>query len=302
MLKFRNRFVLLIVMSGMLYSTIAESALIRGGGRGSKTSTAPQSYYLIDAADTVMGPYGVTLSASNFDSVMRQSPNYGFTSGNQHLLPVPGRDCYEEMDYDTYNSIPPQYLPVWDGCSYAFYDDENLFAFGSFFAYLVGAASYDITWTLSNAAGQMWQFTGDDSYIDHAGGSQLIYYDDWGSPVYSDKGMVFLNAAIPFDMPVGEYDITLDVTMQSGTNKTFFYYQDEHNALPVDCITVTDPDDFCFVSSGLYASDTLTFSVNSGFTETVRIMARVENVSAPAMLGSWAIAVLFTIRRRRVKQ
>lgn len=299
MLKFRNRVLLLVVMSGMLYSTIAESALIRSGGRGSPTSTAPQSYYLIDDADTIMGPSGITLSADNYGSVMSQSPNYGFTSGNQHLLPVPSQGCYEEMDWGTYTSIPPQYLPVWDGCSYEFYDDENIFAFGSFFAYLVGAASYDITWTLSNDAGQMWQFTDSDTSIDHAGGSQLIYYDDWGNPVYSERGMVFLNAAIPFDMPVGEYDITVDVTMQSGSDKTFFYYQDEHSGLSIDCITVTDPDDLCFVSSGLYASDTLTFSVNGGFTETLRIMARAEEVAAPTMLGMWAFAAFIAIRRRR---
>lgn len=301
MLKFRNRVLLLVVMSGMVYSTIAESALIRGGGRGSPTSTAPQSYYLINDADTVMGPYGTTLSAYDYQTVMSQAPKYGFTSGNQHLLPVPGRGCYQEMDYDTYNNTPPEYLPVWGGCSYEFYTDENLFAFGSFFAYLVGAASYDITWTLSNAAGQMWQFTDADTSIDHTGGSQYLYTDEYGYQEYSEQGMVFLNAAIPFDMPVGEYSITVDVTMHSGSDKTFFYYQDEHSGLSVDCMTVTNPDDFCFISGGLYASDTLTFSVNQGFTETLRIMARSQEVAAPAMAGAWAFAALFMFQRRRRK-
>lgn len=148
----------------------------------------------------------------------------------------------------------------------------------------------------------MWQFIGDDFYIDYVGGSQFIYYDDWGSLVYLDKGMVFLNVVILFDMLVGEYDIILDVIMQLGINKMFFYYQDEYNVFLVDCIIVMDFDDFCFVSLGFYVLDMFIFSVNSGFIEIVWIMERVENVFVLVMLGLWVIVVLFIICCRCVKQ
>ncbi|GGF68122.1 hypothetical protein [Alteromonas lipolytica] len=300
MLKFHTSLVLFTVLAGLLYSTIAESALIRGGGRGSKTSTAPQSYYLIEDANTVVGPDGITLSANNYQSVLGSSPRHYFTDGNQHLIPVPDQDCYEEMDWSTYESIPPEYLPDWNGCSYEFYTDESLFTFGSFFAYLPGAASYDILWTLTNQNGDAWEFTGSDTFIDHEGGNHLIYYNDFNNPIYSNAGMVFLDAVIPVDMPMGDYTIDLSVTMQSGSDKTFFYYQDEHSPLSVDCTTVVEPDDFCFVSSGLYASDSLTFNVQGGFTETLTIKARVQDVAAPATFSLWACLAFLVVRRRRL--
>jgi len=291
-----NKILKLLIVSCLIVSFVVDAALLRRGGRGSETSTSPNTYYLIDDSWVVLDPDGFpTLNANTYDDAFSASPGKSTTSGKYKLLVVPFDGCAEEYSFGDYDGVPPDFLPVWDGCDWEFTEDERLFAYGDFPLYLDGAFDYDIKFTISSATGDTWVLDGSDTYVDTTGGTAL---PDGGT---SNKGMVFLDAVRPTDLGPGDYTISVSVEMLSGADKTFFHYRDGHSSLNVNCepTGLPAPDDFfCFVSGGLDVSDSLSFSAD--FSETLRILPGIVKVSAPAtgliLFSSLGILVL---RRRR---
>ena len=284
-----------MILSLLVVSFLAESALVRRGGRGSETSTSPNSYYLIDDSWVVLDPDGYpTLDAYTFQDAFSDSSRKSTTSGKYKLLVVPFDGCAEEYTYGTYENVPPEFLPDWGGCSWEFTENERLIAYGDFPLFLEGAFDYNVVFTITNENGDIWELSGDDTYVDTNGGTLLADGSVTG------QGMAILDAERPADLGPGEYTISVSVEMISGPNQTFFHYEDENSGLNVDCVSIVDPDDFCFISGGLRASDTLSF--NADFSETLRIFPNVVSVNAPAtifLLLSSTLLLVFRNNKRK---
>ncbi|WP_299073232.1 hypothetical protein [uncultured Paraglaciecola sp.] len=282
-----NKFFKILIVCCLVTSFVTQAKLIRGGGRGSETSTSPNSYYLIDDSWVVLNPNGSpTLDGYTYNDAFSASPRKSTTSGKYDLLVVPFDGCAEEYTYDTYEGVPPEFLPDWGGCTWEFTENERLFVYGDFPLYLENAFDYEVVFTITNDSGDRWDISGNDTYVDTSGGTVL---EDGGE---TNTGMVILDAQRPANLGPGEYKITVSVEMFSGPNKTFFHYQDENSGLNVDCVPTAGPDDFCFVSSGLNASDTLSFSAD--FSETFRIV-----VDSPNSVSLCVSAMLLIFYRRR---
>jgi hypothetical protein len=289
-----NKFFKVMIASCLVVSFMTDATLRRFGGRGSETSTSPNSYYLIDDSWVVLYPGGgLTLDANNYNDAFRASPRQSTTFGKYKLLVVPFNGCAEEFSFGTYAGVPDEFLPVWDGCTWEFTEDDRLFAYGDFPLYLEGAFDYNIVFSITNDSGDRWELMGTDTYADKIGGSLLPDGDT------SSEGMVFLDAKRPKDLVPGEYSVSVSVEMISGPDKTFFHYQDENSGLNVGCVTILTPDDFCFVSGGLRESETLSFTAD--FSETLRILPSIVSVNIPnsisLLFGS--LCLMFYQRKKR---
>lgn len=292
-----QRWLKLMVTGCLLCSFVAESAIIRNGGRGSETSTSPNSYYLIDDGLLTTHPLTGELVIEGYSasSVLSSSPRKSTTSGKYKLLVVPFDGCATEYDFGFYYGVPPEFQPNFGGCEWQFSEDERLFVYGDFPMFLPGAFAYDIKFTISDNAGTQWVLDGADTYVDNVGGAPL---PDGG---YSNQGMVFLDAQRPADLVAGEYTISVSVTMFSGPNSSFHHYYDENSGYQVACEDVADPSgamqEFCFVASGISQSDTLSFSAD--FAETLRIVPANAPASLALFMGGLC---LMTLRRTRLKK
>jgi hypothetical protein len=129
-----NRMFSLLLVSLLFISSIADAALIRGGGFGSSTSSEAQNFYRI--ANDQLDALGV-------------KPSFSFTdretliSGQIPLFAVP-TDCYVDISFP-----PPGF--VNDPCYYQFFQNELLQFEGYMAMFFPSATQMDLVWTLTGA-------------------------------------------------------------------------------------------------------------------------------------------------------
>jgi len=137
-----NRMFYLLPVSMLFLSFFADAALIRGGGKGTESSSEAQNFYRI--ADTYIDALGVK---PGFSATDRET----LVNGKIPLFAVP-TDCYVDVTI-----MPPDFEN--DPCYYQFYQNELLQFEGYMAMYFENAPLMDLVWTLSGA-GYSQSFSG----------------------------------------------------------------------------------------------------------------------------------------------
>ncbi|WP_372627767.1 hypothetical protein [Arsukibacterium sp.] len=189
------RFFHLLLLSLLFGSSVVEAELIRGAGRGSETSTSPQSYALYDNSFMRDGYLQAGAPAIN---------RVSFTSGDLPLLAVP-RDCWLIMPYDSFP--PPEYWQE-EPCYYQFYQDEQLDFESALIWDFPSAFAADFRWTLTQGE-QSWTFA--------------ALRENGFNPA----------ALMPSDLLPGAYSLTFNSTFYSGLERDFYYRNNRDECFPV---------------------------------------------------------------------
>ena len=189
------RFFKYAVVLLLFCSFLAEAALVRGAGRGSETSTSPQSYGLFD--NSYFTDSYLLASAPAINRV-------SFTSGELPLLAVP-RDCWLIMPYDSFP--PPEYWQE-EPCYYEFEQGEQLDFESALIWDFPSAFAADFSWTLTQGE-QSWTFA-------------ALRENDFNPA-----------ALMPDDLLPGEYWLTFNSTFYSGAERDFYYRNDRDECFPV---------------------------------------------------------------------
>jgi hypothetical protein len=129
-----NRMFSLLLVSLLFISSIADAALIRGGGNGNESSSDAQTFYRI--ADDQVDALGVKTNFTWTDSET-------LVSGNIPLFAVP-TFCYIDITFQ-----PPGF--VNDPCYYQFFQNELLQFEGYMAMFFPSATQMDLVWTLTGA-------------------------------------------------------------------------------------------------------------------------------------------------------
>ncbi|MAD76615.1 MAG: hypothetical protein CML20_17810 [Rheinheimera sp.] len=179
----------------LLCSFLADAALVRGAGRGSETSTSPQSYALYDNSFIRDGYLQAGAPFIN---------RVSFTSGDLPLLAVP-RDCWLIMPYDSFP--PPEYWQE-EPCYYEFLQGEQLDFESALIWDFPSAFAADFSWTLMQGE-QSWTFA--------------ALRENGFNPA----------AVMPDELLPGAYSLTFNSTFYSGAERDFYYRNDRDECFPV---------------------------------------------------------------------
>lgn len=187
------RFVKYAVLGLLFCSFVAPAELIRGAGRGSETSTRPQSYGLFDNSFIKDGYLQAGAPAIN---------RVSFTIGDLELLAVP-EDCWLITDL-----LPPPEYWQEEPCYYQFRYGEQLDFEGALLWDFPSAFAAEFSWTLTQGE-QSWTFS--------------ALRENGFNPA----------AAMPDDLVPGEYWLTFNSAFYSGPDQDFYYRNDRDDCFPV---------------------------------------------------------------------
>ena len=261
-----NKIFKILITSCLIISFVSDAKLIRGGGRGSETSSTADTYYLInDIHRNSVGIDTAYFEAGGFPSA--------YVSGGVDLAYAAPTDCvdYSIIAENENRKAAGVELLEEEPCIWEFQQDENLSVFGAYLIFLADPALIDVRWTISNGV-MDWTLAGD--------------IDNTGTPL--------LSAPIPFDMDIGDYWATVTITQNSGPDASF-YKQNVHDSNIVDCDdTVTPP----VCGYNLSSSD---FYRSTSFSEILRIVPTTITVNAPATLLIYISGFMAFMRIRRRK-
>lgn len=259
-----NKIFRILIASCLIISFVSDAKLIRGGGRGSETSSTSDDYYLID--DIHRNSVGIDeayFEAGAFPSVT-------ISGGIDTAFAAP-TECvdYSIIEENQRREDAGVELLVEEPCIWEFEQNENLVLFGDFLLYFADADLIDVNWLISDGVND-WNFAGTVN-------PDKNYFLPDGE--LADKaGMVFLDAPIPFDMGVGDYTVSVQVTQFSGSEASF-YSLNTHNSASFNCDDTVNPN-ICGYT--LSAMDSLS---SHSENEILKIVSQSAiSVSSPSMV------------------
>lgn len=250
-----------------LFHAFADAGLVRNGGRGAVSSSGNDRIFLAD--DSFINSIGLGV---DFTTIEQRSKNIaldGLLSTPQECVRVFG--SFEELDQETrFNNFMS--LP----CYYEFNQDEprlQMTGFGPLLFNQIDRA--DITWTFTQT-----------------GMPAISVVQDVNAIVGNE---VLLDVLMPPSLIPGEYDISLEVTMFSGSDRTFYVEQFGDSGLANPVCDDSLPELVCGYPPGTYSpQDTIT--LRAGYTERLIILPAAIN--EPGVLALLLIGLL-RLRRRK---
>ncbi|GAB5379583.1 MAG: hypothetical protein Alis3KO_29790 [Aliiglaciecola sp.] len=141
-------FVYVFAFSLFLFHAFAWAELVRGGGRGSRTNSAAEEFFLVNNIYANQFGMNFDYQAINYDSLQSGVFNAGAAP----------RDCYQTYDFDD-----PFFVD--EPCYYQFIQGDRLQLFGFTSVFFPDVAAVEATWTISQGQNR-WMFTGDSSFSD----------------------------------------------------------------------------------------------------------------------------------------
>ncbi len=190
-------FVYGFALSFFLFHAFADAGLIRGSGRGSRTASAAEEFYLVNNIHA--NRLGL---AFDYQAISSTSLQVGrFAAGAAE------RGCYREFEFGD-----PEYDNfVDDPCYYQFNLGERLQFTGFTSIFLSNADRIEAIWSIRQGLNR-WQFVSDAS-----------------------NSETTLDVLMPADLIPGEYSVSLTYYFYSGNDTSFFYNPDNHNNFPNNC-------------------------------------------------------------------
>ncbi|WP_416306285.1 hypothetical protein [Neptunicella sp. SCSIO 80796] len=186
-----NTAILILALSTVL---TAQARIVRSGGDVRGTDSFNLTVYLTDEIN--INEIGYDYNGGNlYDS-------FSYNSYHDYVYATPSDSCHFDVNYD-----PVSNQDYRTDCDYEFDLGERLQLEGDIEVFLQGTARYDLVWTISQGA-QSWQY----AFLDM----------DASNGVLSQH--LFLDVAMPTDMAVGDYNVTLDFTQYAAPTQVYFSY------------------------------------------------------------------------------
>jgi hypothetical protein len=277
-----NKILKILIASCLIISFVSNAKLIRGGGRGSGTSSTSDDYYLI--GDIHRNSVGI--DEAYFDS--GAFPSVTISGGIDTAFAAP-TECvdYNILEENERRAAAGVDLLEEEPCVWEFEQNENLVLYGDFLLYFADADLVDVNWLISDGVND-WNFAGtvnpDSNYLLPDG------------ELADRAGMVFLDVPMPFDMGVGDYVVSVQVTQYSGLDASF-YSLNVHDFPSFNCDDTVTPN-ICGYS--LSPRDSLS---SYSKTELLRIVAQAPIlVSSPATVFICLFFIVGLLAKNKMKR